>query len=73
MCIFVYRSVFVYMCVFVYRSVFVYMCIVVYAYLMHSVLYKYKDEPGAVAESVEHWSRVREIVGSNPSWVKAMT
>ena len=29
--------------------------------------------PGAVAKSVEHWSRMWEIVGSNPSWVKPMT
>ena len=27
----------------------------------------------AVAESGEHWSRVREIVGSNPGQVKPMT
>ena len=29
--------------------------------------------PGAVVESVEHWSPVREIVGSNPGLVKRMT
>ena len=29
--------------------------------------------PGAVAESVEHWSRVWKIMGSNPGWVKPMT
>ena len=29
--------------------------------------------PGTVAESVEYWSRVWEIVGSNPSRVKPMT
>ena len=28
---------------------------------------------GAVAESVERWSRVREIVGSNPGGGKPMT
>ena len=28
---------------------------------------------GAVAESVEHWSHVREIVGLNPGRVKLMT
>ena len=31
------------------------------------------NRPGTVVESVEHWSRVRETVGSNPAWVKAMT
>ena len=30
-------------------------------------------KPGAVAESVEHWSRVREIMGSNPGRVKPMS
>ena len=30
-------------------------------------------KPSAVVESVEHWSRMREIVGSNPSRVKPMT
>ena len=29
--------------------------------------------PGVVAESVEHWFRVLEIVGSNPGRVKPMT
>ena len=29
--------------------------------------------PYAVAESVEHWSRVREVVGSNLGQVKPMT
>ena len=29
--------------------------------------------PGVLSESVEHWSRVREIVGSNPGRVKPMT
>ena len=29
--------------------------------------------PGAVAESVEHWSRVWKIMGSNPGRVKPMT
>ena len=29
--------------------------------------------PGMVAESVDHWSRVREIVSSNPGRVKPMT
>ena len=28
---------------------------------------------GAVAESVEHWPHVLEIVGSNPDGVKSMT
>ena len=28
---------------------------------------------GAVAESIEHWSRVWDIVGSNPGQVKPMT
>ena len=29
--------------------------------------------PGGVADLVEHWSRLREIMGLNPSWVKPMT
>ena len=29
--------------------------------------------PGALVESVEHWARVWEIVGSNPGLVKPMT
>ena len=29
--------------------------------------------PGSVAESVEHWARVREIVGSNPGQIKPLT
>ena len=36
-------------------------------------LYLYITTPGAVAESVEHWSRLREIVGSNTGRVKPMT
>ncbi len=34
---------------------------------------RFHKKSGAVAESVEHWSRVREIVGSNPGRVKPMT
>ena len=29
--------------------------------------------PGTVSEWVEHWSRMQEIMGSNPSRVKPMT
>ena len=31
------------------------------------------NRPGAMAKSVEDWSRVWEIVGSNPGRVKPMT
>ena len=37
-------------------------------YIMDNML----SETGRGAESVEHWSRVREIVGSNPVRVKPM-
>ena len=48
----------------------------IYAYILHvdayihisMHIYKYLSIlPGMVAESVEHWSRVWEIVGSNPN------
>ena len=36
-------------------------------------LYIYIYRPSMVAETIDHWSRRLEIVGSNPGQIKPMT
>ena len=40
---------------------------------MQTIVHSITGTPGAVAELVKHWSRVREIVGSKTGQVKPMT